>query len=79
MGVQAAEGFEVEVSGLMATEFLAFSPGDTCPGNALVTDGGIRLLDFEGASFRPVFLDAAYFRVPFPTCWCMFTSTVPGS
>lgn len=72
VNVDAAPGLDAELSGLLGHEYLAFSPGDTCPGNNLMTGEGIRLLDFEGASYRPVFLDAAYLRVPFPTCWCMF-------
>ena len=31
----------------------------------------MRLIDFESAGFHPVFLDAAYLRMPFSTCWCV--------
>jgi hypothetical protein len=48
----------------------ALSPGDTCPSNAIETDRGYVLLDFEEASYRHVAWDAAYLRVPWPTCWC---------
>ncbi|MFI6508102.1 hypothetical protein ACIBCT_10895 [Streptosporangium sp. NPDC050855] len=56
---------------------LAFTPGDTCPDNNLITPGGLRLLDFEAACFQPVFLTAAYCRMPFSSCWCVF-SLPPG-
>lgn len=49
-----------------------FSPGDICPDNNVVTEAGIRMLDFEAAGFQSVFLTAAYARMPFSTCWCVF-------
>lgn len=49
-----------------------FSPGDICPDNNLLTAGGVRFIDFESAEFHHVFLDAAYLRMPFSTCWCVF-------
>ena len=49
-----------------------FSPGDICPDNNILTDAGLRVLDFEGAGYGPVFLDAAYTRMPFSTCWCVY-------
>ncbi len=49
-----------------------FSPGDICPDNNVLVDGDLHVLDFEGASFHSVFLDAAYSRMPFATCWCVF-------
>ena len=49
-----------------------FSPGDLCPDNNLVTGAGVRLLDFEAAGIYSVFLAAAYIRMPFSTCWCVF-------
>ena len=52
--------------------FGVFSPGDLCPDNNLLTAGGVRLLDFEAAGIYSVFLDAAYIRMPFSTCWCVF-------
>jgi hypothetical protein len=48
-----------------------FSPGDICPDNNLMTASGIRFVDFENAEFHSVFLDAAYLRMPFSTCWCV--------
>jgi len=46
------------------------SPGDTCPSNAVESDGRLVLLDFEGAEHRHVAWDAAYLTVPWSTCWC---------
>ena len=51
---------------------LVFSPGDICPDNNLLTPGGVRLIDFEASGYHAVFLDAAYLRMPFSTCWCVF-------
>jgi hypothetical protein len=48
----------------------AISPGDTCPSNAIHAAHGWSLIDFEEAAFRHVAWDAAYLRVPWPTCWC---------
>ncbi|MFF8731905.1 hypothetical protein ACF073_36325 [Streptomyces sp. NPDC015171] len=50
----------------------AFTPGDTCPDNNLLTPDGLRLIDFEAAAYQSVFLTAAYCRMPFATCWCVF-------
>ncbi|HEY1174693.1 MAG TPA: hypothetical protein VGF17_00925 [Phytomonospora sp.] len=49
-----------------------FSPGDICPDNNLLTDQGLRVIDFEGAGFHSAYLDAAYVTMPFATCWCVF-------
>ncbi|MEU9833087.1 hypothetical protein AB0D67_16295 [Streptosporangium sp. NPDC048047] len=54
-------------------EYPAFTPGDTCPDNNLLTDDGLRLIDFESAAYESVFLTAAYCRMPFSSCWCVFT------
>jgi hypothetical protein len=53
--------------------FEVFTPGDICPDNNLITAGGVRFIDFESAEFHSVFLDAAYLRMPFSTCWCVFS------
>jgi hypothetical protein len=60
--------FRVEASSLSAA--------DMCPDNNLVRDlgdSGIALLDFEFALWRPIAWDAAYLRVPWPTCWCAWS------
>jgi hypothetical protein len=53
-----------------------FSPGDICPDNNLLTPAGTRFIDYEAAEFHSAFLDAAYLRMPFSTCWCVFR--LPG-
>jgi hypothetical protein len=46
------------------------TPGDTCPDNNVLTASGAVLLDFEGAGTHHLAWDAAYLRVPWPSCWC---------
>ena len=76
-GVEPAVGIESELKEIAHTfdrsgRFEAFSPEDTCPDNhRIMPDGTLRFFDFEFASFRHALLDAAYLRVPFPTCWCV--------
>lgn len=48
-------------------------PGDTCPDNAVLTPGGVRFLDLEGAGVRHLAYEAAYAAEPFSTCWCVYT------
>ncbi|WP_199434832.1 phosphotransferase [Qaidamihabitans albus] len=43
----------------------AFSPVDLWPDNNLVTDDGVRFLDFERGRVRSALVDAAHLRVPF--------------
>ncbi|WP_301321667.1 hypothetical protein [Actinokineospora globicatena] len=50
----------------------AFSPSDSCPDNNLITNRGVRFLDFEGGCVRNMMFDAAYLTVPFPSCWCAY-------
>lgn len=77
LGVPIATGFDediAEVRRLLNTPgpFEAFKPGDTCPDNhRLMDDGWARFFDFEFAGFGHCLLDAAYFYMPFPTCWCV--------
>lgn len=52
--------------------FEVFSPGDICPDNNMILPDGMRVLDFEGAGYHSVFLDVAYTRMPFATCWCVY-------
>ncbi|MDP9398470.1 MAG: hypothetical protein M3P96_11920 [Actinomycetota bacterium] len=42
----------------------ALVPGDTCPSNAVDSDDGLVLLDFEGAEFRHLAWEAAHSRCP---------------
>jgi hypothetical protein len=44
---------------------------DPCPDNVLFTpDGTATLIDFEFAAPGHILLDAAYWWMGFPTCWC---------
>ena len=62
-----------EIASLLTSErFEVFSPGDICPDNNLITSDGVKFIDFESAEFHSAFLDAAYLRMPFSTCWCVF-------
>jgi hypothetical protein len=74
-GVPVPSGLDAEVESLvtflLADEYPVFSPGDLCPDNDMRTPAGVRLIDFEDACFHSVFLDAAYLRMPFSTCWCV--------
>ena len=74
-GIAAPPGLAADldaVSDLDHDRFRVFSPGDICPDNHLLTPGGLRPIDFEGAGFHSVFLDASYSRMPFGSCWCVF-------
>lgn len=51
----------------------SLSASDMCPDNNLVAESGLVLLDFEFALWRPIAWDAAYLRVPWPTCWCAWS------
>ena len=76
LGVEVGQMAVLEARGgvrlLGGTGFRAFSPSDTCPDNNLVTSRGVRFVDFEWGCFRDVVLDAAYVRVPFPSCPASF-------
>jgi Phosphotransferase enzyme family len=76
MGVPAPDGLAGELTEVAAAaaadQYAVFSPGDICPDNNLLTNAGVKFIDFEEAGFHPVFLDAAYITMPFSTCWCVF-------
>ncbi|MEV6544213.1 hypothetical protein [Streptomyces sp. NPDC051665] len=75
-GIAAPPGLAEELARIGTAggeEYPAFTPGDTCPDNNLLTSQGLRLIDFEAACYQSVFLTAAYCRMPFSSCWCVFT------
>ncbi|HVB43904.1 MAG TPA: hypothetical protein VNF47_14545 [Streptosporangiaceae bacterium] len=76
LAIQAPAGLADDLadvaSSLRTGRWQVFSPGDICPDNNLITADGPRLIDFESADFHSVFLDAAYLRMPFSSCWCVF-------
>ena len=47
-------------------EYAALVHNDLNPTNALVTDRGIRLVDFEGSGFGHIGFDASFLHYPFP-------------
>jgi hypothetical protein len=74
-GVAVPDGLAAELAAIGTAggeAYPAFTPGDTCPDNNLLTPDGLRLIDFEAACYQSVFLTAAYCRMPFATCWCVF-------
>jgi hypothetical protein len=50
--------------------WLALIHGDPCPDNALFVANQVRLIDYEFAKPSHALLDAIYWRIGFPTCWC---------
>lgn len=73
-GVAVPDGLDADITlaaHLHTDEYQVFSPGDICPDNHLLTPDGLRPLDFEWAVYHSVFLDAAYTRMPFSSCWCV--------
>jgi hypothetical protein len=80
LGVRPASGAEAALEAELEAvcevldpgHYPVFSPGDMCPDNNLLTAEGVRFVDFESAGFHSAFLDAAYIRMPFSTCWCVF-------
>lgn len=74
LGVRTPAGAFDELRGLAkrlgGSGLAALTPADACPDNNVLTDGGLALVDFEGAQWRHVAWDVAYLRVPWPTCWC---------
>jgi hypothetical protein len=69
----AARDCAVRTKSLLGAErHRAFSPSDSCPDNNLITSKGVRFLDLEGGCVRNIMFDAAFLRVPLPTCWCAF-------
>jgi hypothetical protein len=57
--------------------WLSLVHGDPCPDNALMSADRVRLIDFEFARPGHALLDAVYWRMGFPTCWC--AGRVPDS
>ncbi|MGH9170791.1 MAG: phosphotransferase [Acidimicrobiales bacterium] len=70
-GGRVSDEFE-EILAFLAEpgDCLAFTTGDPCPDNVVVREGVAQLVDYEVAAFRHALLDAAYFVLPLPNCWC---------
>jgi hypothetical protein len=80
LAIPAPPGLETDLADVASIlepgGYHVFSPGDICPDNNVLTSGGVQFVDYESAEFHSAFLDAAYLRMPFSTCWCVFG--VPG-
>lgn len=50
--------------------WLGLAHRDGCPDNVLLSNDRAHLIDFEFAGPGHVLLDATYWRLGFPTCWC---------
>ncbi len=57
--------------------WLALVHGDGCPDNVLLAGDKAWLLDFEFSAPGHALLDAAYWRIGFPTCWCAGATPEP--
>lgn len=55
---------------LVAPPYRVLRHGDPCPDNVMYDARGLMLHDFEFARFGHPLIDAAYFRLNFPSCWC---------
>ncbi len=76
VGVEPALGIDEELSVVTKnlTEpgpFLAYLHRDPCPDNCLITDEGLKLIDFEFGGYGHALHDGIYGRIHFPTCWCV--------
>jgi hypothetical protein len=73
LGIEVSEQVTDEVVAIAARlddQMQVLSPFDACPDNNIRTAGGLRLIDFEGATVAHPAWDVAYLRVPWPSCWC---------
>ena len=74
LDVVVPAGAVEEIDGLAArldgAGHAALTPADACPDNNVRVGDRLALIDFEGGQFRHIAWDAAYLRVPWPTCWC---------
>jgi hypothetical protein len=75
VGVLIPSETEGEVTGVVSrilepVGLMALVQGDACPDNSIGVGQTMRLIDFEFAGMRHLGLDAASFRMSFPTCWC---------
>ncbi|MGH9752671.1 MAG: phosphotransferase family protein [Blastocatellia bacterium] len=76
VGVEPALGIDEELSVVMKNQaepgpFLAYLHRDPCPDNCLITDDGLKLIDFEFGGYGHALQDGIYGRIYFPTCWCV--------
>lgn len=70
LGLAGPPDVRALAASLLQPHHHALSPADVCPDNNLMTDGGLRLIDFEWSEVRHAAWDVSYLAVPWPTCWC---------
>jgi phosphotransferase family enzyme len=73
LDIRLPPGVAAELRALIAAirepgPFLAYTHGDSCPGNCLCAGATVRVCDFELGAFRPALLDGICGRIHFPTC-----------
>jgi hypothetical protein len=61
---------------LSPSPFLGLTHADVTPNNAVLTEGGARFVDFEGAAYGHMGLDACAFTFPFP-CYSAHYAVLP--
>ncbi|MBO0858152.1 MAG: phosphotransferase [Chloracidobacterium sp.] len=76
VGVETTWGIAEELRGVTRNlvepgPFLAYLHHDPCPDNCLITDDGLKLIDFEFGGYGHALGDGIYGRIHFPTCWCV--------
>jgi hypothetical protein len=75
-GVEPALGIDQELRAVTKNlaepgPFLAYLHHDPCPDNCLITDDGLKLVDFEFGGYGHALQDGIYGRIHFPSCWCV--------
>ncbi len=77
LNIPVQPGADDELTALAATlvnpgSFLTLIQSDAAPDNCLFDGTQWRLFDFEGSHYTHALLEGVYYRMPFPTCWCVY-------
>ncbi len=77
LGISCTKDLKQEASDVIEKtlspgDFYVLTHGDICPDNVFdhEDEDELQLIDFEWARPDSSLLDATYFRMNFPTCWC---------
>ena len=77
LGISCTNDLKQEASGVIKKtlspgDFYVLTHGDICPDNVFDNEDKdeLQLIDFEWVRPGNSLLDATYFRMNFPTCWC---------